>query len=206
MTADWDRFVESVQGGRDWANSVDTTALLKLQGDELERATQTLLSRLALGSARFSRALGLLKDPRVLQALEAHLPQAEGADRIATASSLLRLGSPQHRAVIQVIAGGLNQPDERVANEALKAAEVAGPAIVPALLATAVTDPRPHMRVGAITAALFVMGVIGSVMTNDHRTEIVGLAVGQPDVRRDCFERLCQLMNVDLTTYPGPRP
>src|SRR4029077_18343661 len=94
MTAAWDQFIESVQGGgRDWINSVDLTALSQQQGQELEEAKTLLISRMNAADLRASRALGTLPDPRVQKALEAHLPLAGGADRVATAASLLRLGS-----------------------------------------------------------------------------------------------------------------
>ncbi|MET0391436.1 MAG: hypothetical protein ABW321_36010 [Polyangiales bacterium] len=208
MTADWDLFIESLDGGnREWANSLDTTALTNLQGQEREDAIQLLLARLSTGSARISRALGLLPDPRVVKALELHLPVARGADRVATASSLLQLGSPQRQQALTAIAQGLAEPDLVVASEALKAAaEQAGVAVLHPLIATAVTHPIENIRVGAIKTALFVSGVTDSPLGWTYRTEIVGLVRGTPDVQRQSFDVLCGLMKVDLTTYTGPRP
>jgi hypothetical protein len=206
VSVEWDEFIESLEGGdRQWVNSVNRKALARLKGDERERAIQLLMSRLNLGSPRISRAFGVLSDPRVRTALEAHLSAATGADKVATASALLEL-SPGHAAAIKAVKEGLANPGLVVANEALNAAEIAGKPIVDALLATGVMHPRPHTRIGAIKTALFLTGVNPSTMSWDHRDEIVGLAKGDRDTRRQSFAKLCQLMGVDLTQYRGPRP
>jgi len=206
VTTDWNEFIESLEGpDREWVNSVNLTALEKLKGDERERAIQLLLSKLNVGWPKVSRALGVLPDPRVRTALEAHLSVAQRSDKVATANSLLKL-SPGHPAAIKAVKEGLASPDILVSDEALEAAEVAGKPIVGALLATGVMHPSPITRIGAIKAALSITGVNPSSRSWDHRDEIVGLARGDRDTRRASFVKLAQLMGLDLNTYVGPRP
>jgi hypothetical protein len=206
VTADWDEFIESVEGpDRQWINSVNREALSRLQGSERERAIQLLFSKLNVGWPKISRALGVLQDPRVRTALEAHLSGASGADKVAAAHALLEL-SPGHPAAIKAVKEGLANPDLVIAREALGAAEIAGRPIVDALLATAVMHPRPNVRTGAIKTALFITGVNPSRLSWDHRDEIMGLVEGDRDTRRRSFANLAQLMSVDLNTYRGPRP
>jgi hypothetical protein len=122
-TLEWDQFIESVQSpSREWSNSFDREALSKLEGDERERALQLLVSRLDVGDPRVSRALGVLPDPRVLVALEAHLSQATGKDKVATARALIEQ-VPGQAAALQAIEEGLANPSYSVTYEALNAAE-----------------------------------------------------------------------------------
>jgi hypothetical protein len=82
VTIEWDEFIESLESpSREWASSVNHRALSQLVGDERERAIQL---RLSIGSPRISRALGVLPDPRVCSALQAHLPEATARARART--------------------------------------------------------------------------------------------------------------------------
>ncbi|HET6331817.1 MAG TPA: hypothetical protein VFG30_01320 [Polyangiales bacterium] len=206
MTREWDLFIESVESpSREWSNSFDCAALSTLHGEERERAIEMLLLRMSVGDWRASRALGRLSDPRVRTALEAHLPEATEHDKMATANALLQQ-SPDHAAAIEAVKQGLASAEILESSEALNAAELVGKPILDDLLATAVTQPRERMRIGAIKLALFLTGVNKSRMVWDHRELIVGLATGDADERRRSFAKLCALMSVDLTDYRGPRP
>lgn len=206
MTKNWDLFIESLDGGlREWSNSVDRKALSELQGSERERALLLLLSRLSIGSPKVARALGVLPDPRVSKALEAHLPVAQGADKVATASALLELGGSS--SALNAVAEGLRNPELSVANEALKAALLAGKPIVPELLATGVSHPRESVRIGALKTALYLCGSSTSPLSWDHRDLILGLAKdGPPEPRRAAFASLCGMLGIDAQAYSGPRP
>jgi hypothetical protein len=205
MTVEWDQLMESFGPSREWSNSFDCTALSRLQGDERERAIELLLVKMSVGDWRASRALGGLPDARVRSALEAHLSEAIEHDKMATANALLQQ-SPDHAVAIEAVRSGLASVEILESSEALDAAALVGKPIIDALLATAVTQPRERMRVGAIKLALFLVGVHKSRMVWDHRELILGLAKGDADERRHSFAELCELMSVDLTTYPGPRP
>lgn len=206
MTTEWDQFYESyASGSLDWVNSLDRQALSQLKGEERERAIQLLLSELPVGSARITRALGVLPDPRVKAALEAHLDSAKGQDKVATARALLEQ-SPGHAAAVKAVKEALANPDLAVADEAQDAAIVAGPATLEALLAASLMQPDPHTRIGAIKAALFITGVNPSPLSWNHRDEIVALARGDRAAKRAAFASLCRRMNIDLNAYRGPRP
>jgi len=203
MSQAWDRFVESLEGSpTEGLHTLDVGALAELRGAELARATDELLSRLHIGFAPVSRALGLLRDPRVRPALERHLHVAQGPDRIATADALLQHEmSPE---VLAVVEEGLQDPDDEVAREAVDAIERLGREailaddgrLLRALVGAAARHPSDNLRVGAAKLALYAKSVNDSPWSWGHREKWVGIADEDPEQRRRGLRELCKLVQI----------
>jgi len=208
MTTSWNLFLESFESGsREWSNSLHEDALQQLEGEERERATQLLLAELKRGSPRVSRALACLPEPRVREALRAHLEVATGPDRIATAFALLQM-EPWPEAT-RAIEAGLLDSDLTTSMEALRAMEKRirslGSEALDPLLAAAATNPNSTIRVGVAMLVLYLAGLNEAPDSDEHPDILDGLDSDECSERQWAFAELCKRMGID-DQYEGPRP
>jgi hypothetical protein len=196
MTAEYRRFVASVTGSSpEWRESVDLDSLVELEGDELRKAEELLMERLAVDDWRAPSALAAVECRGAVMPMKRALPDASGRMKVQIALALAELEAiPEADPIVaEVLREG--DPDSGLA--ALVAAEeMHSPEIRDALAWASVHHPSRVVRTNAGATLFHMAGLAPDALAQNFRE--IWLPLGEEDeaTRRKAFEEICQLVGM----------
>lgn len=187
--------VEVSVEGKDpaYRESIDTEALLALQGDERTQAEDLLIEHLAGQDWRIPPALAEMKSKRAKKPLRQRLTTAKGQMRLAVSRALVDLGvlKSMDQAVIDV----LDEGEYAGSMAALSEAEELDSEIVKeALLSATMEHPEPEVRGSAAATLLYMDGVAEDPLAWDHRELTQRFGDGDEKARKEAYNELLELL------------
>jgi len=183
----FERFVASVEGSSpEWRESVDTEALLALEGDERRAAEEMLMKRLPDDDWRAPPALAKAKCRGAVMPMKRALDEASPRKKVFIAMALEELEAipKADPLVAEVLRGG--DPDGGLA--ALVAAEeMTSPDIRDALAWSCVNHPSRVVRVNAGAQLYYLAKLATDPLALDYRSVYIELGEDEEDKRRRAF-------------------
>lgn len=193
---DFERFLVSVEGvGRQWEESVDVEALLRLPKAERHQAEVILIERLEIDDVRAPYALAEAECRGAVAPMKRRMAEANGRMKVAMALALASLEAiPQ---ADEIIAKVLREGDPDGGLAALVAAEdMRSEPIRDALAWSCLHHPAPEVRCNAGALLFLLAQLTDDPLAWDYRP--LYLKLGEPDekTRRRAFEQICGIVGM----------